>query len=125
MNRLDEKGLAAAMAVPGARTRRLEKSDERRMRAFITAYLAATSQDEGWRPPPRELSEETKAELKAIDDNIRNAAIMAPHIFVGQGGNPLSPARNGCTCACHRTPGIVHVKDCCPPLPPPPEGVDK
>jgi len=25
------------------------------------------------------------------------------------------PAYNGCTCACHRTPGMVHTMACCGP----------
>lgn len=25
------------------------------------------------------------------------------------------PAWNGCTCACHRTPGMVHTMACCGP----------
>ena len=29
--------------------------------------------------------------------------------------NRLPPAYDGCTCSCHRTPGVMHVMACCWP----------
>ena len=30
------------------------------------------------------------------------------------GGKAPTPARNGCTCHCHRMSNVFHIQDCCP-----------
>ena len=43
--------------------------------------------------------------------------MIAPLDDLIEEGPYLPPAHNGCTCLCHKEPGVIHMMACCHPSP--------
>lgn len=100
---VDEKALLAAFRVNHHSDAEPSSVELARLRAVITAYLAALGEQ---KPVAATyvagISPEARAALNAIDDNIRQAAVAASTIFVGgenpglAGAKPVGCATEGC-----------------------------
>jgi hypothetical protein len=48
-------------------------------------------------------------------DWFETMAAKEGNLKIGAGRSKCTPAYDGCTCSCHRSPGMLHVTACCRP----------